>query len=717
MSRLPESARHLADSILYSYAQILFSNRRWSGALLLAATFFSPHIGLMGLAGGILSNLLAYALRYDPGRIRSGFYGFNGILLAAALGYFYGFSPLILMLFPILVVITFFVAAALENHLAVGFNLPGLSLPFVLALYVSMVFLKNYGDLTHSMLAPSVPAYLRSLPAGVQHYFSGLGLIFLQRNAAAGVLIAIAILLFSRVQFVLTAVGFAASSLFLSLLLPQKADALVVLTGFNSMLTAVALGGSLMIPSRKSLLLALASVLMVVVFAGFFLQLSLLANLPALVLPFNAITLATLYSLKFRQKSSGLVLLYFAPGTPEENYYDHHSRQARFDRLKRFMPDVPFHGEWTVSQGHDGDLTHKDKWRHAWDFVVTDESGQTFGGEGKELPDYHCYRLPIIAALDGEVSLVVDTIPNNRIGEVNLAQNWGNTIVLSHGEGLFSAMSHLEPGSARVKAGDRVRRGEALALCGNSGRSPEPHLHFQFQATDKLGDRTLAYPFGYFIERQETGLALRTAEFPSPGSRIQNVTEHRAVRDAFALKFGAKLAFACAFEGKKAGREWWEVKADAYDTLYIESSAGATAPFFCNDRVMYFSNFNGNRRSALYYFYLSALQVPLTFQRGLTWKDDYPLSKVFHSSLRYLSEPFLFFGCPLRAEGTFTFDQESNGSRELILKCVTAVRGRGFFSAVHQGGSGRVTVHEDGGIAHLEFSEDGQRTFTARCVS
>jgi len=55
----------------------------------------------------------------------------------------------------------------------------------------------------------------------------------------------------------------------------------------------------------------------------------------------------------------------------------------------------------------------------------------------------------------------------------------GNTIVLDLGGGVFASLSHLKRGSARVKAGEHVRRGDVIALCGNSGNSSEPHLHFQ----------------------------------------------------------------------------------------------------------------------------------------------------------------------------------------------------------------------------------------------
>jgi murein DD-endopeptidase MepM/ murein hydrolase activator NlpD len=55
----------------------------------------------------------------------------------------------------------------------------------------------------------------------------------------------------------------------------------------------------------------------------------------------------------------------------------------------------------------------------------------------------------------------------------------GNTITLDLGGGQFAYYMHLQPGSLRVNAGDRVRRGQALARVGDSGDSREPHLHFE----------------------------------------------------------------------------------------------------------------------------------------------------------------------------------------------------------------------------------------------
>lgn len=55
----------------------------------------------------------------------------------------------------------------------------------------------------------------------------------------------------------------------------------------------------------------------------------------------------------------------------------------------------------------------------------------------------------------------------------------GNHLVLDLGDGVHAAYAHLRRGSLTVREGDRVRAGDVVAACGNSGNSSEPHLHFQ----------------------------------------------------------------------------------------------------------------------------------------------------------------------------------------------------------------------------------------------
>ncbi|MFC9854319.1 murein hydrolase activator EnvC family protein [Streptomyces prasinus] len=55
----------------------------------------------------------------------------------------------------------------------------------------------------------------------------------------------------------------------------------------------------------------------------------------------------------------------------------------------------------------------------------------------------------------------------------------GNHVILDLGGGTHALYAHLKRGSVTVREGDRVRVGDVIGACGNSGNSTEPHLHFQ----------------------------------------------------------------------------------------------------------------------------------------------------------------------------------------------------------------------------------------------
>ena len=123
--------------------------------------------------------------------------------------------------------------------------------------------------------------------------------------------------------------------------------------------------------------------------------------------------------------------------------------------------------------------------RHAIDWKRT-RNGASFSGPEGEISSYYSYGKRVLAVANGTVLKIKDGIPDNKPGHVgaealNLSRETiaGNVIVLELGSGQYAYYAHLQPGSLRVKAGQRVHRGEVIALVGNSGSSFEPHLHFE----------------------------------------------------------------------------------------------------------------------------------------------------------------------------------------------------------------------------------------------
>ena len=73
---------------------------------------------------------------------------------------------------------------------------------------------------------------------------------------------------------------------------------------------------------------------------------------------------------------------------------------------------------------------------------------------------------PVLAVGDGEVVIA------KRSGAA------GNYVVIRHGRQYTTRFMHLK--KILVKPGQKVKRGDRIALSGNTGRSTGPHLHYEF---------------------------------------------------------------------------------------------------------------------------------------------------------------------------------------------------------------------------------------------
>lgn len=62
----------------------------------------------------------------------------------------------------------------------------------------------------------------------------------------------------------------------------------------------------------------------------------------------------------------------------------------------------------------------------------------------------------------------------------------GNHVLINHGNNEYSSLGHMQHGSVRVKAGDRVKSGDVVGLAGSAGDSPIPHLHYQLSNGEYL---------------------------------------------------------------------------------------------------------------------------------------------------------------------------------------------------------------------------------------
>jgi urea transporter/murein DD-endopeptidase MepM/ murein hydrolase activator NlpD len=651
-----KTIKYISQAVFNSYAILFFSQNQILGGLLLIVSFFNLNAGIAGLISVMLSIAITSGLGYSRQSIRMGFYSFNSLLLGIGLGTFYQLNCSFFLWLIIAGLITTMLSVVLAAILGKN-NYPILSVPFIIVFWL---LLSAANSIYHIGLSQRNSAVLNELYAtgkeGLLYwpglFFRALSAVLFQNSVVAGIIISIGIAIHSRIHFSLLVIAFVTACLFNSLTGTYPEGISYYHLGSNIIMASAAMGCFFIIPSGRSYLWAIATVPLTILFINGFTRLLGVFDLPVLSLPLCVVSFLLLYFLRLRISPGKLVLTPLQHYAPERNLYQYLNTSERLHDLYYFKFSLPFMGSWTVSQGYKGGITHKGDWAQALDFVIKDEEGQTYKVPGTDKADYYCFNKPVLACGDGVVEEAVSHIEDNLIGQVNTADNWGNTVVIKHAPGLYSKISHLKKNSVKVKPGDFVKRGDLLGMVGNSGRSPEPHLHFQVQTTPYIGSKTLAYPFAYYLQADGPGTKLESFAVPGEGAVISPVAVNNAIKQAFSFQPG----YATTLLAKGLEPEALEVFTDEYNQSYIYSKTrGATAYFINNGTSFYFTSFYGDKGSLLYAFYLAAYKVMFVTEPAITVKDVYPLQLAPGKYVLWLHDiiaPFYRF-VKLRFESAF----------------------------------------------------------------
>jgi len=102
-------------------------------------------------------------------------------------------------------------------------------------------------------------------------------------------------------------------------------------------------------------------------------------------------------------------------------------------------------------------------------------------GEEKRLEDHGVYGRVVIAPGKGIVAQVVDGSFDFTPGKFDRSVGVGNMVIIDHQNGEYSLLCHFQHDSIVVKVGDKVKQGQKLGLCGNTGNTSQPHIHFNLQ--------------------------------------------------------------------------------------------------------------------------------------------------------------------------------------------------------------------------------------------
>ncbi len=724
-----ERTKAFVHSTINSYSEIFFAKNNFFGILMIAVTFIDPVTGSCGLISVTVTNLLARWLGLPKEAIYDGRYGFNSLLVGLGLGFYYSPNAALFIVLIIAALSTLLVTVAIAGVLQ-KYGLPYLSIPFLLSLWITLLASRNFGAMelsqrgiytlnelyaTGSHWLIFLYKWLKELPVPelLKIYFNSLGAILFQFNMFSGILIAIGLLVYSRIAFSLSLLSFVAAYYFYQLLGADIQTLSYSYIGFNFILSGIALGGYFLVPSRSSYFWTVLLVPGLMILTSSFGSLFEGIQLSIYSLPFNIMVILFLYVLKLRAKPREPEMVIIQQYIPEHNLYHRISSKKRFLHYRPVAISVPVFGEWHVSQGHDGSYTHRGAWKDAWDLVILGADGKQFKNKGENVEDYYCYNKPVMAPADGTVEAIVDDVEDNLIGDANLEHNWGNSIVIRHDHQLYSQISHLRRDSLKVKKGDTVKKGDIVASCGNSGRSPYPHVHFQIQQTPFVGSKTMNYPLSHFIVNKNGHKDYHFFGYPAEGDNIKNIDVKPNLFWAFHLLPGQILKFEIGNDGK-AGTEEWEVKADYYNYTYIEDAGTGSKAYFVNDgKLFYFTQYKGSRDILLYRFFLGSFKVLLGVEKDLEIRDRIPLHLYDRSLVRYLHD----FIAPLKplmfAEYRMFYEEDKGG----IGEDTTVLRSRTWLTVPNASQRERHNeiVVKDYKLHLFKFWEK-DKEITAKCI-
>lgn len=216
-----------------------------------------------------------------------------------------------------------------------------------------------------------------------------------------------------------------------------------------------------------------------------------------------------------------------------EEYLTSYYRESRFERAPRvtlnwvFAPDGRISGAWVgpspapAANPHDGYRTRTKlrlpfgrpangggwyvSWggrgairnyhvvaadqRFATDFLLVRDGAYARAG-GMRNEDHHCWNQPVLAPARGRVVSALSDVPDNPRPSQKVAGVTppGNHVVIDHGNGERSLIAHFRQGTVRVRQGQKVQQGQLLGLCGNSGNSSQPHVHYHLQTGKRFGE-------------------------------------------------------------------------------------------------------------------------------------------------------------------------------------------------------------------------------------
>lgn len=405
----------------------------WLGALLWLGLFQNLRFAAFALFGTVLAEGILRLFQIRDNSAAEGNLKANALLSSVAAAWLTEFAGLaveaqILVVASTVIATTVLATAMLRTLLRA--SLPPLVVSYCL---VSVFLLAIFPHWTLSAMAAMQWWPVPETPQQwLVTYFRTLGALLFSPTLGIGMIIALAILLWSRLAFLAGTIGWIAGIVTAVQLNQQGVLFYWMPTAYNSFLAGAALGAVFFVPSRISLALAALGGASAALLAAGLQHLSPYTAFGYLPLA-SALTIWVALS-ALGSAESYLVRRNHSLHEPPENAWQQLDYWSRRSGGNGPFVIVPLCGRSRIAQGEDGTLSHAGPWRHALDFqpIAVAEPGPFDG--------------LVMAPASGFVERVQDGIADNPIGICNYAQNWGNYVTIRLDQGGWALLAHLQQG-------------------------------------------------------------------------------------------------------------------------------------------------------------------------------------------------------------------------------------------------------------------------------
>ena len=121
----------------------------------------------------------------------------------------------------------------------------------------------------------------------------------------------------------------------------------------------------------------------------------------------------------------------------------------------------------------------------------------------------------------------------------------------------------------------------------------------------------------------------KTFDYPQKDQLLNNIETSLLMKQSFSLVPGQKIKLNYSIN-QIPGNAVWEIYTNPYNRSYIYDPESKSVAYYVNDgNLLYFTHFEGSRKSVLYHFYLGFYKVLQATYKDVELNDEFPQNATF----------------------------------------------------------------------------------------